>query len=135
MTTARIVDGAAHAFWVMRGSRILEVAACLVRVQGRVAFNTVTMIRNAALADLGLAYLPQDLVDAAIQEGQLVRCPRGLVFTSSRLSPLLSKPPPTLARIHAGGGCAAISLQVTAIDATPACGLLFPARAACLQRG
>ena len=73
MTTARIVDGAAHAFWVMRGSRILEVAACLVRVQGRVAFNTVTMIRNAALADLGLAYLPQDLVDAAIQEGRLVR--------------------------------------------------------------
>jgi len=44
-----------------------------VRVQGRAVFNAVAMIRNAALAGLGLAYLPEDLVDTAIQEGRLVR--------------------------------------------------------------
>lgn len=44
-----------------------------VRVQGRLVFNAVAMIRHAALEGLGLAYLPEDLVDTAIQEGRLVR--------------------------------------------------------------
>ena len=44
-----------------------------VRVQGRVAFNAVAMMRHAALEGLGLAYLPEDQVEAAIQEGRLVR--------------------------------------------------------------
>ena len=44
-----------------------------VRVQGRAVFNAVTMIRHAALEGLGLAYLPEDLVEAAIHEGLLVR--------------------------------------------------------------
>ncbi|HEV2664333.1 MAG TPA: LysR substrate-binding domain-containing protein, partial [Blastocatellia bacterium] len=60
--------GGFYAWDFRRGGRELKV-----RVQGRVAFNAVTMIRNAALADLGLAYLPQDMVDAAIQKGRLVR--------------------------------------------------------------
>jgi DNA-binding transcriptional LysR family regulator len=44
-----------------------------VRVRGRVVFNSVAMMRQAALEGHGLAYLPEDLVEAAIQEGQLVR--------------------------------------------------------------
>jgi len=44
-----------------------------VRVQGRVAFNAVAMMRRAALAGLGLAYLPEDLVEPALGKGRLVR--------------------------------------------------------------
>lgn len=44
-----------------------------VRVQGRAVFNAVTMMRDAALEGFGLVYLPEDLVEAAIQEGRLVR--------------------------------------------------------------
>ncbi len=44
-----------------------------VRVQGRVVFNTLAMIRDAALKGVGLAYLPEDLVEPAIQKGRLVR--------------------------------------------------------------
>jgi DNA-binding transcriptional LysR family regulator len=44
-----------------------------VRIEGRAAFSTVGMMRQAALDGLGLAYLPEDQVDAAIQEGRLVQ--------------------------------------------------------------
>jgi DNA-binding transcriptional LysR family regulator len=44
-----------------------------VRVQGRTAFNTVGMMRKAALDGFGLAYLPEDQVDTAIAEGKLIR--------------------------------------------------------------
>jgi DNA-binding transcriptional LysR family regulator len=44
-----------------------------VRIQGRTAFNTVGMMRQAALDGFGLAYLPEDQVDTAIEEGKLVR--------------------------------------------------------------
>jgi DNA-binding transcriptional LysR family regulator len=44
-----------------------------VRVQGRAAFNTIAKIQDAALKGLGLAYLPEDQVDAAIKSGRLVR--------------------------------------------------------------
>lgn len=44
-----------------------------VRVEGRAAFNALTLIRQAALDGAGLAYLPEDLVEAAIQKGRLVR--------------------------------------------------------------
>ena len=49
-----------------------------VRVHGRVAFNTVATIRQAALDGIGIAYIPHDLVDAAVQDGRLVQvlaCP------------------------------------------------------------
>jgi DNA-binding transcriptional LysR family regulator len=55
--------------WEFRkGSRELKV-----RVPGRAVFNAVAMIRHAALEGLGLAYLPEDMVEAAIREGRLVR--------------------------------------------------------------
>jgi DNA-binding transcriptional LysR family regulator len=55
--------------WEFRkGGRELKV-----RVQGRTVFNALTMMRHAALEGLGLAYLPEDLVETAIQKGRLVR--------------------------------------------------------------
>jgi DNA-binding transcriptional LysR family regulator len=55
--------------WEFRkGGRELKV-----RVQGRAVFNALTMMRHAALEGVGLAYLPEDLVETAIQKGQLVR--------------------------------------------------------------
>lgn len=44
-----------------------------VRAQGPLSFNTITLHREAALAGLGLAYLPSDFVEAAIVEGRLER--------------------------------------------------------------
>jgi DNA-binding transcriptional LysR family regulator len=42
-------------------------------VQGRAAFNSVAMMRHAALGGLGLVFLPEDLVADDIREGRLVR--------------------------------------------------------------
>ena len=44
-----------------------------VRIEGRAAFSTLGMMRQAALDGLGLAYLAEDQVDALIEEGRLVR--------------------------------------------------------------
>ena len=60
--------GGLYAWPFRKGGRELKV-----RVQGRAVFNTVAMMRQAALEGLGLAYLPQDLVEAAIREGRFVR--------------------------------------------------------------
>ena len=55
--------------WEFRkGGRELKV-----RVQGRAVFNALTMMRHAALEGVGLAYLPEDMVETAIQKGRLVR--------------------------------------------------------------
>lgn len=43
------------------------------RVEGRTAFNTISMMRQAALDGFGLAYLPHDMVDGAIADGRLVQ--------------------------------------------------------------
>lgn len=51
-----------------KGGRELKV-----RVQGRAAFNTVRMMREAALDGFGLAYLPEDQVRGLIDEGRLVQ--------------------------------------------------------------
>jgi len=64
-----------------------------VRVEGRLAFNTLPQILKAALAGFGLAYLPEDLVLPHLIEGRLVRvlddwCPSfsgyHLYYTSRR---------------------------------------------------
>src|SRR5215208_8023512 len=44
-----------------------------VRVEGQVAVNSLELARTAALDGLGLAYLPEDLVEEHIREGKLVR--------------------------------------------------------------
>jgi DNA-binding transcriptional LysR family regulator len=51
-----------------KGGRELKV-----RIEGRTAFNTLAMMRQAALDGFGLAYLPLDQVEAALDEGRLVR--------------------------------------------------------------
>jgi DNA-binding transcriptional LysR family regulator len=55
--------------WEFRkGGRELKV-----RVQGRAVFNTLGLIQEAALEGLGLAYLPEDRVEALIKKDRLVR--------------------------------------------------------------
>ncbi|NEU14382.1 LysR family transcriptional regulator [Methylobacterium sp. BTF04] len=44
-----------------------------VRVEGQIVFTSLNLIRNAALSGLGLGYLPEDMVVAAVADGRLVR--------------------------------------------------------------
>jgi DNA-binding transcriptional LysR family regulator len=44
-----------------------------VRVEGQLVFNNLAMRLNAALAGLGLAYLPEDQVQAHLADGRLLR--------------------------------------------------------------
>jgi DNA-binding transcriptional LysR family regulator len=44
-----------------------------VRVNGPLAFNSIAMMRSAALDGLGLVNLPQDYVAPHLAEGSLVR--------------------------------------------------------------
>jgi len=44
-----------------------------VRPKGQLAFNTISLHLNAALAGLGLAYLPEDVVKNHLAKGRLVR--------------------------------------------------------------
>jgi len=43
------------------------------RVEGQLVFNNIALRMNAALAGLGLAYLPEDQVQAHVSAGRLVR--------------------------------------------------------------
>jgi DNA-binding transcriptional LysR family regulator len=47
--------------------------ALRVRVDGQLVLNTITLRMNAVLAGLGLAYLPEDQVQAHLADGRLVR--------------------------------------------------------------
>jgi DNA-binding transcriptional LysR family regulator len=44
-----------------------------VRVDGQLVFNTITLRMNAVLAGLGLAYLPEDQVQAHLADGRLIQ--------------------------------------------------------------
>ncbi|EUB99464.1 transcriptional regulator, LysR family [Rhizobium sp. CF080] len=44
-----------------------------VRVEGQLVFNNLPMRLNAALRGLGLAYMPEDQVQAHLQRGELIR--------------------------------------------------------------
>ncbi|MDP9813642.1 DNA-binding transcriptional LysR family regulator [Rhizobium tibeticum] len=44
-----------------------------VRVEGQLVFNNMGMRREAALRGLGLAYMPEDQVVAAVRRGDLIR--------------------------------------------------------------
>lgn len=44
-----------------------------VRAEGPLSFNAIPLILNAALAGLGLAYLPEDVVQQHVAAGRLVR--------------------------------------------------------------
>ena len=44
-----------------------------VRVEGQLVFNNIAMRLDAVLKGLGLAYMPEDLVQAHVEGGQLIR--------------------------------------------------------------
>ncbi|CAN7234248.1 LysR family transcriptional regulator [Rhizobium sp. LjRoot98] len=44
-----------------------------VRITGRTAFNSISMMRQAALDGMGIAFLPEDQVADAIDDGRLMR--------------------------------------------------------------
>jgi DNA-binding transcriptional LysR family regulator len=60
--------GGLYAWEFEKGSRELKV-----RVEGQLFFNTTTQMLHAALAGLGLAYLPEGLVQSHINKGRLKR--------------------------------------------------------------
>src|SRR5258705_2747410 len=62
--------GGLYAWEFEKGSRELRV-----RVEGQLFFNTTTQMLHAALAGLGLAYLPEGLVQSHINKGRLKRVP------------------------------------------------------------
>ncbi len=54
--------------WTLRkGAREVQV-----RVEGRLTFGTLEQVRTAALSGHGLAYLPEDMVRAPLDDGRLV---------------------------------------------------------------
>jgi DNA-binding transcriptional LysR family regulator len=60
--------GGLYAWEFEKGGRELRV-----RVEGQLAFNSVTLMLNAALAGFGLAYLPEDKVQGRLGDGRLIR--------------------------------------------------------------
>ncbi len=60
--------GGLYSWEFEKGSRELKV-----RVEGQLVFNTTTQMLHAALQGLGLAYLPEGLVQPHINEGNLKR--------------------------------------------------------------
>ncbi len=59
--------GGLYAWDLRQGERTLQV-----RVEGPWVFNQISMAVEAALAGCGLAYVPEPLVRAALQRGQLL---------------------------------------------------------------
>jgi DNA-binding transcriptional LysR family regulator len=60
--------GNLYAWEFERGKRELRV-----RVEGQLTFNGTNQLLNAALAGCGLAYVPEGMVDAHLEEGRLRR--------------------------------------------------------------
>jgi DNA-binding transcriptional LysR family regulator len=60
--------GGLYAWEFEQGGRELKV-----RVEGQMVFNSSALRENAVLAGLGLAYLPEDLVEPYLAEGRLIR--------------------------------------------------------------
>jgi len=60
--------GGLYAWELQKARRELHV-----RVDGQLAFNSITLRVNAALAGFGLAFLPEDIVQPYVTEGRLQR--------------------------------------------------------------
>jgi DNA-binding transcriptional LysR family regulator len=61
-------QGGLYAWEFEKGARELKV-----RVEGQLVFNSTYQMVNAALAGFGLAYVPEDLVQAHVAKGRLKR--------------------------------------------------------------
>ena len=81
-----------------------------VRVEGRLLFNNGDLIREAALAGQGLAYVYEDEVTADIEGGRLMRDFGEVVSDLSRLRSLSPQPAADATRIVCAHWCA--SLQI-----------------------
>jgi DNA-binding transcriptional LysR family regulator len=87
--------GGLYAWEFEKGGRELKV-----RVEGQLVFSTTSLILNAVLAGFGLAYLPEEQVQAHLAAGRLVRvlgdwCPP---FSGYHLYyPSRRQPPPAFA--------------------------------------
>ena len=79
-----------------------------VRLEGQLIVNEITLARQAALDGLGIAYLPEDYVRADIEAERLTRVLEILVPAVPGIPSLLSKPPSSIAGLHASGGGAAL---------------------------
>jgi DNA-binding transcriptional LysR family regulator len=66
--TLRLPHGGLYAWEFERGGRDLRV-----RVEGQLTYNTNTQMLNAALAGLGLAYVPEGLAQPYVARGRLKR--------------------------------------------------------------
>ncbi|RWY84945.1 LysR family transcriptional regulator [Rhizobium leguminosarum] len=60
--------GSVYAWEFEKNGRELKV-----RVEGQLVFNNIALRLNAVLAGLGIAYVPEDLVEANLADGRLVR--------------------------------------------------------------
>jgi DNA-binding transcriptional LysR family regulator len=60
--------GGLYTWEFQKGKRELKV-----HVDGQLVFNGTGMMLNAVLAGLGLSYLPENLVQARVAEGRLIR--------------------------------------------------------------
>jgi DNA-binding transcriptional LysR family regulator len=60
--------GGLYAWEFEKGGRELKV-----RVEGQLVFNNIGLRLNAAMAGLGLAYLPEDQVQTHLADGRLIR--------------------------------------------------------------
>ncbi|MGO4870138.1 MAG: LysR family transcriptional regulator [Roseiarcus sp.] len=61
-------SGGLYAWEFEKGGRELKV-----RVEGQLVFNTIGLRREAALAGLGLAFLPEEQAHAQLESGELIR--------------------------------------------------------------
>ncbi|MDR9760173.1 LysR family transcriptional regulator [Rhizobium redzepovicii] len=61
-------NGSVYAWEFEKDGRELRV-----RVEGQLVFNNIALRLNAVLAGLGLAYMPENLVEAHLADGRLVR--------------------------------------------------------------
>jgi DNA-binding transcriptional LysR family regulator len=66
--TLRLPRGGLYAWEFENGGRELRV-----RVEGQLTYNTTAQMLNAALAGLGLAYVPEGLAQPYLAEGRLKR--------------------------------------------------------------
>jgi DNA-binding transcriptional LysR family regulator len=66
--TLRLPHGGLHAWEFEKGGRELRV-----RVEGQLTYNTTAQMLNAALAGLGLAYVPEGWVQAYLVKRRLKR--------------------------------------------------------------
>jgi len=88
---------------VRKGDRELKV-----RVEGQLVLNSTTQMLNAALAGLGLAYVPQDLAQPHLDKGLLSRVLEDWCPPYSGYHPLLPEPAPVLTGVCTAGRCAAL---------------------------